>query len=185
MQWAALYSTPPAPSPSPPLGLYVGAHSTRADLMLLLMTGQYCAPPPPPGFQQNGYLDQLNETLQHGVDSGSAGGDIATGVGPQLSALACATKCGEIKECLAWVWNSHTRVCYPKSKLVAPLPILDPPSTADIYGCSPSYPAMYCTSGGASLLPNPNDCGSSAAMRWLHFPENEALNATGLSNSSL
>jgi hypothetical protein len=79
MQFAALYSsigggdnnTEPAVLP---LGLYIGAHSPSADLMMLLMQGGYCPPPLPPGFKPNGY--SINSTLRYGVDSGSAGGDL-------------------------------------------------------------------------------------------------------------
>jgi hypothetical protein len=54
MQWAALYSTTAnttsdATSASAPLGLYVGAHSADADLMMMLMMGGYCPQPQPLG----------------------------------------------------------------------------------------------------------------------------------------
>ena len=44
--------------------------------MILLMQGDYCPPPPPPGFKPNSYV--INKTLQHGVDTGSAGGDLGS-----------------------------------------------------------------------------------------------------------
>lgn len=48
MQWAALYSAAGVPSPasSLPLGLYVGAHSPNADMMMLLVDASYISEPP-------------------------------------------------------------------------------------------------------------------------------------------
>ena len=169
MQFAALYSTP-SPSPAQPLGLYIGAHSPDADLMILLMQGAYCPPPPPPGFSPNRY--DINATLQHSVDTGSAGGDLGS-VGKMTDWDACARKCGENKDCRSWVWNSNTSFCYPKSRVGVPKSY-GPQSAPDIYGCSPSYPAATCVAGPppGPPTPNRNDCGSFSAVRWNHFPQN-------------
>ena len=193
MQWAALYSTS-SPS-STPLGLYIGAHSPAADLMMLLMQGGYCPPPPPPGFRPNGY--DINATIRHGVDSGSAGGDVPDrrGLDNMSSWSDCAHACGSHEQCRAWVWNNSTGDCCkmvmlsriavrlanpksitisdPKTRAVAPRKY--PSSRFDVFGCSPSYPPKGCTD--TPLAPPPpyeyqDDCGSFAGLRWLHFPDN-------------
>ncbi len=174
MQWAALYSSP-SPSPAP-LGLYVGAHSPNADLMLLLMQGGYCPSPPPPNFRPNGY--DVSSTLKHGVDSGSAGGDFPDrkGLDNLTNWTDCASKCGENKLCRAWVWNSKTLNCYPKQRVGAPKHYSG--SAPDIYGCSPGYPVSACHDAPPGPPPAITDtCGSFAGLRWLHFPEN-GLNST-------
>ena len=169
MQWAALYSVP-SPS-STPLGLYIGAHSPAADLMMLLMQGGYCPPPPPPGFRPNSY--DINATIRHGVDSGSAGGDVPDrrGLDNMSSWSDCARACGSREQCRAWVWNNSTGDCYPKTRAVAPRKY--PSSRFDVFGCSPSYPTKGCTDTPlAPPPPDQDDCGSYAGLRWLHFPDN-------------
>jgi hypothetical protein len=137
---------------------------------MLLMQGGYCSAQPPPGFKLNGY--SINSTIQHGVDSGSAGGDL--GAVDAKSWDECAHACGANRACRAWVWNNKTGYCYPKSRAVVPKKGTAP----DVFGCSPSYPIKDCTDDKPLAPPPPPlDCGSFAGLRWLHFPEN-SLKAT-------
>ena len=176
MQFAALYSRTPSPSttaaaPAPaPLGLYIGAHSPDADLMSLTTQGSYCPPPLPPGFSPNKF--DINATIRHGVDTGSAGGDLGS-VGKMADWPACARKCGVDPLCRSFVWNNHTLWCYPKSRVGVPR-AYGPASAPDVYGCSPSYPAATCVAGPPPPPPPSagTDCGSHAAARWYHFPNN-------------
>jgi hypothetical protein len=183
MQWAALYSTLPSPT-SPPLGLYVAAHSPRADLMMLLMKGEYCpahtAPDEPEGWVENKW--PVNATLRPGRDNGISGGELPHAGLRFPNHTGCARHCGENRECRSWTWNSQTKDCYPKPKVGV---FRNASSTAahDVSGCSPSYPVSDCVD--SPLPPSPpaprDDCGSYAGMRWLHFPENSMERTTSWS----
>ena len=105
------------------------------------------ASPPPPGYERNAY--PVNASLHKHSDLG--GFDIVpTVVKMQPSFEQCALYCGGIPACMAWVWNSQTTKCYPKSRSGRPSY-----SATDFVGCSPSYAPAGANCKGPFKPPPP------------------------------
>lgn len=104
-------------------------------------------PAPPPGYKRNAY--PVNASLHEHSDLG--GFDIVpTVVKLQPSFKQCALYCGDNPACMAWVWNSQTTKCYPKSRSGQP-----GYSATDFAGCSPSYAPAGANCKGPFKPPPP------------------------------
>jgi uncharacterized protein (DUF608 family) len=100
----------------------------------------------PPGYKKNAY--PVNTSLRVHADFG--GYDIPGALTEQHSYSDCARYCGGTPACAAWVWNSQTTKCYPKSRAGTP-----GFNNLDFYGCSPSYPPTSPACKGPFPPPTP------------------------------
>ena len=125
-------------------GFVTGGH--QSYLYRVNGTKKHMAPPPPPGYKKNAY--PVNTSLHAHADFG--GYDLVGALKEQHSYTDCALYCGGMPACMAWVWNSQTTKCYPKSR--AGKPGYNAP---DFFGCSPSYPPTSAACKGPFPSPVP------------------------------